>query len=639
MERKNPVRSRCTRKQRELLPEGIELLFPDSQWRYFVPPSTIRPKLGTISHCGKGKVHEGQSRGDPLNNPNMRSHFGALRLYPRRNVTGWAVCTISFLIYIPSLFSQFIRDDHWQIVNNPQIQSWDYLPRLLSTHLWSHLGTEYAVHFYRPLFSAWMLVVNTIGGLSPTWWHFSSIVLHVVTTFVVYKLCDNLLQNRVAALFAASLFAVHPIHVDAVSWVSASNEILFTLLALGAMLFLVAPEVNSSSLAASAALYAATLLTKETAIAVVPALFLVVLVRRRRRNAVRAGFWYLSVMAAYFIVRWWALHRIGTEESKHTWREVLLTSPSVLAFYLNKLFFPIHLSGFYVNPILSAPTISMWTTVAAFVLATALLIWLALRYTPLIGIAASIIVLPLMPALLGIRIYDQGDMTHDRYLYLPSVGLCLLFGLLARWVWTCPKVIRVTFMTATTALLLAFTVLSIHQQRFYKNNEAFYQRALDLDPTNVYVIDSFGAIHLENGEWDRAIKEFRIAFHLAPNDANAIYNLGHGLFETHQYAEAEPLLRKVVDSPELAPKRKPILLALADTEISLGSLSSGQDVLLKLEQLDPKFPALHRTFGILFQKEGRISEAQVEYHREFQVSGDMQAERQAIALRQYLSNP
>jgi hypothetical protein len=94
-----------------------------------------------------------------------------------------------------------------------------------------------------------------------------------------------------------------------------------------------------------------------------------------------------------------------------------------------------------------------------------------------------------------------------------------------------------------------------------------------------------------------------------------------------------------VDSPELAPKRKPILLALADTEISLGSLSSGQDVLLKLEQLDPKFPALHRTFGILFQKEGRISEAQVEYHREFQVSGDMQAERQAIAMKQYLSNP
>ena len=50
--------------------------------------------------------------------------------------------------------------------------------------------------------------------------------------------------------------------------------------------------------------------------------------------------------------------------------------------------------------------------------------------------------------------------------------------------------------------------------------------------------------------------------------------------------------------------------------------------------LDARFPALHRTLGILFQREGRIPEAQAEYHSEFQISGDMQAEHQAIALRQ-----
>jgi Flp pilus assembly protein TadD len=301
------------------------------------------------------------------------------------------------------------------------------------------------------------------------------------------------------------------------------------------------------------------------------------------------------------------------------------------------LLFPIHLSGFYVNPIPPAPAIGMWLTVGVALLTAALVVWLARRYSPLIGIAASIIIFPLLPTLLGIRIYDQGDMTHDRYLYLPSVGLCLLFGLLARWVWTRPKAIRVTFIAASTALFLLFAVLTIHQQRFYKNNEAFYQRAIDLDPTNVYVIDSFGAVHLENGEWDRAMNEFRTAYQLAPNDPNAIYNLAHGLFETKQYPEAEPLFRKVVDSPELVSKRKPILLALADTEISRGNLPDAIEVLEELQGLDPKFPALHRTLGIVFQREGRIAEAQAEYHREFQVSGDMQAEQQAIALKQALS--
>lgn len=571
----------------------------------------------------------------------MSSHFG-LKPDPRRNVTGRAVCAIACVIYIPSLFSQFIRDDHFQIVNNPQIQSWDYLPRLFSTHLWSHLGTDQAVHFYRPLFSAWMLAVNTIGGLSPAWWHFSSIFLHAVTTFAVYKLCDNLLRNRVAALFAALLFAVHPIHVDAVSWVSASNEILFTLLALSAIIVLLAPDgsgpLTPFRLAASAALYAAALLTKETAVALLPVLLLIVLLRTGQRGkVVKAAYWYGLVTLGYFAIRWWALGRIGTEESKHSWREVLLSSPSVLAFYLKKLVFPLHLSGFYVNPITSAPTISMWLTAGGLLIAAALLIWVALRYSPLVGVGASIIIFPLLPALLAIRIYDQGDMTHDRYLYLPSVGVCLLFGMLAQWLWTCTKAVKVILLTASATLLVVFAILTIRQQRFYKNDEAFYQRAIDLDPTNVYVIDSFGAIHFENGETERAMKEFRSAFQLAPNDANAIYNLAHGLFETHQYEEAEPLLRQVSRSPELESKRNAILLALANTKITLGNLSGAIEVLQELNQLDPKFPALHRTLGIVFQREGRITEAQAEYHREFQVSGDMQAEQQAIALKQALS--
>jgi protein O-mannosyl-transferase len=318
---------------------------------------------------------------------------------------------------------------------------------------------------------------------------------------------------------------------------------------------------------------------------------------------------------------------------------VLLSSPSVVAFYLEKLAFPIRLSGFYVNPIISSPTISMWLTAGTLLLASAFLTWVARRYSPLVGVAGSLILFPLLPALLAIRIYDQGDMTHDRYLYLPSVGLCLLFGMLARWLWIQPKPVRAIFLTTSATLLVVFALLTIREQRFYRNDEVFYQRAIDLEPTNVYAIDALGSVYLEQGETDRAVNEFRMAWQLAPNDANATYNLAHGLFETHQYADAEPLLRQVSISPELESKRKAVLLALADTEISLGNLSDAMEVLERLQGLDAKFPALHRTLGIVFQREGRITEAQAEYHKEFQVSGDMQAERQAIALEQVLSSP
>src|SRR5262250_1180030 len=102
----------------------------------------------------------------------MTQSYSAQSWLPKVGLQGihrspYIVFIIAFVTYAPSLFSEFIRDDPWQIVKNPQIQSWDYLPRLLSTHLWSQPGYEYAVRFYRPLFSFWMLVVNTIGGLSP----------------------------------------------------------------------------------------------------------------------------------------------------------------------------------------------------------------------------------------------------------------------------------------------------------------------------------------------------------------------------------------------------------------------------------------------------------------------------------------
>jgi hypothetical protein len=51
--------------------------------------------------------------------------------------TWFIPCALALAIYMPSLFNGFLRDDHVQIVNNPQVQSWEYLPRLLTTHLWS----------------------------------------------------------------------------------------------------------------------------------------------------------------------------------------------------------------------------------------------------------------------------------------------------------------------------------------------------------------------------------------------------------------------------------------------------------------------------------------------------------------------
>src|SRR4029077_12447988 len=123
-----------------------------------------------------------------------------------------AVCGLAFLVYSRSLFCGFVRDDLPQIVHNPQVQSWQYLPQLLGSHLWSQ-SREEPVVFYRPMFSVWMLLVHTLGGLDMWFWHLSSILLHVVATYLVFRLCYRLTANEIGAAAATAIFAVHPIHV------------------------------------------------------------------------------------------------------------------------------------------------------------------------------------------------------------------------------------------------------------------------------------------------------------------------------------------------------------------------------------------------------------------------------------------
>src|ERR1700686_2933995 len=175
------------------------------------------------------------------------------------------LCLISFCVYLPSLTSDFIYDDHYQVVKNPQIKSWNYLPRLLTSDVWSQKGGEHVGHYYRPLFSVWLLLVYTLGGLSAWFWHLSSILLHVVATYLVYRACRIFLKSTAAACFGAALYAVHPIHVDAVSWISASNELLFTIFILAALITLAKAPTDTKRpwLVLSLGFYGAALLSKE----------------------------------------------------------------------------------------------------------------------------------------------------------------------------------------------------------------------------------------------------------------------------------------------------------------------------------------------------------------------------------------
>jgi protein O-mannosyl-transferase len=567
----------------------------------------------------------------------------------RQSRIALAVCGLSLAVYSRSLFCGFVRDDVPQIVNNPQVQSWQYLPQILTSRLWSHMAVSQAL-FYRPLFSLWMLVVYTLGGLAPWFWHLSSILLHVACTYLVYRLCQRLLGSEVSAGLAAALFAVHPIHVDAVSWVSASCEILFSIMALGAVLILLKPREGDDGwpILLSAGCYFASLLAKETGAALIVLLVALAWIRLETRNLsrsqrlVRAGGPYFAAAAIYVLIRWSVMHNAGTGTTEHSWREVFFTSPSIIVFYLRKLMVPVGLSGGYVNPTYSSPTVAFWLPLAAILLLFLALLWRTLRGSPIAAICTAFILLPLLPALATIRFYPQGDMTHDRYLYLPSVGLCLLVGAIVHGMLQAPKGVRIIAASVSAIVLMTLSTVTFAQQRFYDNDIVFLRREIDVNPANAFPYALLGNIYMDQGNSGLAFQNFRTASALAPDEPRISLFLARALAAMKNYGEAETILTGLVSRKDLdAGRQNRIRLSLANVEIALGKLDDAKLLLQEVEQADANFPELHWALGVLYQKQGQLPLAQAEYEEEYRLTGDQSAQRQAIILsrRIYSTTP
>ena len=553
------------------------------------------------------------------------------------------LCGLAFLIYSRSLFCDFVRDDFPQIVNNRQVQSWEYLPQLLTSNLWSQVRND-LVHYYRPMFSVWMLLVHTCGGLTPWCWHFSSILLHLAATWLVFSFCRRLTGSEVSAAAGAAIFAVHPIHVDAVTWISASCEVLFTIFVLAAMLTLLTKENEQSTAPRvwlSALCFGAGLFAKETAMVMLAILPVMAWFRLKGRATGRsrlwqAGFPYAFAAAIYLLIRWSVLRRVGVETGEHTWAEVIFSAPSILLFYMKKLFLPWNLSGSYVNLLTSSATALFWLQLAAVVIGISAAAWFAIRYRSPFGLAAALIVIPVLPGLAVIRIYQHGDMTHDRYLYLPTVGLALLLAMLVKkaWYWEKPaKTAKTVAVAAVVAVLAAFSVETISAQRYYQNDIAFYSRVIAISPSDAYAMAMLGNVYLDQRRNDLALEEFRSAHQIDPQNRSLTLFLARGLFVTGNYGEAETLLKSLLQNSNTdTPERLGMLLSLANVEISLGNMDYAQQLLTEIEHSDETFPELHWALGVLYQRQGLLPQALSEYEKEFEITGDELAHQRALSV-------
>jgi tetratricopeptide (TPR) repeat protein len=457
---------------------------------------------------------------------------------PQVLLSGLALATA--VLYSGTLFFKFVWDDEAQIVNNPLIRSWHSLSRVFVSDLWYHSIRRQV--YYRPLFVAWSILNYAVVGLRPWGWHLGAILLHLVATLAVFWLSRRLGLEYWTAALATVIFALHPIHIECVAWVSAASDSMVTMFAaLAFVAFLNARDPQGTRRfawrLASLVLLACALLTKEMAVsftALVGVYVWLHLSRYKSRTLVKVResllvmVPYAAVTLCYVVLRKIVLgHSPVTLDMKHGYGDMALTLPYVLAFYLRQLVLPLGLTGLYYTPYVTTQILSHFVLPALILAIVAGLICYWARKTSdwVVVFAGCWLLIGLAPALYT-RCFGNGDFVRDRYIYLPSIGFAILAAKGIRLLpgvkgWSAAAV----QVTAVVAVCIAYVGMSLPQQAYWDSDLLVYARGHRLYPENAYASISLAREYSRLGAHDRAIALAEDGYKRNPDDIYQIYGL------------------------------------------------------------------------------------------------------------------
>ena len=351
-----------------------------------------------------------------------------MKLSPERRLD-LAVAVCAAVVYLGALWNGFALDDRSQVAFNPLLSDWSGMWRAFGESWWaSGFGGQY----YRPLTVATLVLDARLDGAP--WFHLVNVLWHVAATVTVAALARRWAGAR-AGLIAGLLFAVHPVHVEAVANVVGRGELmaaLWTLLAVYGAVVRESPAWSGVALACG-------LLSKENA-AVAPALaalaWLLGVTRPPRRTIVALAAAWAVAGGAYAVARWAVLHtHTGFTDIAPVFQgadglSVRLTAAAALADIARLLVFPLTLRVDYSLQERTLVSSVFDTRLLAGVLCTA--IWAALvavawrrgRRVEAYGLVwIAVALLPVANLL-----FPVGVLVAERTLYLPSAGLAVAAG-------------------------------------------------------------------------------------------------------------------------------------------------------------------------------------------------------------------
>lgn len=483
----------------------------------------------------------------------------------RRDVPGLLGLVLLVAVsYFPVTQAGFIWDD-LILTSSKAVQEWSGLWQFwFDTEHTYRVGNTREGHFWPIPYSTFWLE-HKLWGFAPVGYHLVNLLLHFANTWLVWRLLRRLAVP--GAWLIAAVFAVHPVHVEAVAWVIARKDLLSTLFSLTAALtylrFVEAP--GAKFYFPALALFVAGLLSKSMAVTLPAALLLWHWWQQGRVTStdVLRLLPFFLVGLGIGLADMWFYQRRETASFDISAVDRVLISAHALWFYAGKLLWPAGLAVIYPRWDVDPVEPLGWAYVAA-ALAVVALLWFFRQRTgrgPLAGVAFFAVTLS---PVLGIvdSIYMQWSFVADRYQYLAGLGLiAVLVGGAVHGAGKLSGAWRNSGLAVAGVVLAVLGTLTWQQAGIYRDEVTFYRHIIALNPTAHDAHLNLSAALSARGRNEEALAAALVAVEQRPDSANGYNNVGDALIALHRFEEAEQYLRR---GRKIDPRHRNVLQNLAE---------------------------------------------------------------------------
>ncbi len=486
----------------------------------------------------------------------------ANRLHWRELAVLALILLTTVLVYLPSVNGRFLWDDDAN-VTSPDLQ-----PTAGLFRIWFEFG---ATQQYYPLLHSAFWLEHRLWGDWPTGYHLVSLLWHLVSVLLVYAILKRL--KIPGALLAAAIFALHPVMVETVAWITEQKNTLSTMFYLSSLLLYLRFDESRrrSTYLAALGLFVLAILAK-SAVVSLPAALLVIFWWQRgtiswRRDVLPLVPFFLAaglMGAATCYVEWKHVGAVGADFEFTLLQRFLLAGRAVW-FYLGKLLWPANLIFIYPRWDLDPSRWWQWIfPIAAIVLTTAL--W-AVRGRSRSPLAAWLFFCGTLLPMLGLlnQYLFLYTFVSDHFQYVASLGIiALVSGTIGKLLARLPRGPRALATVLCVIVVAALAVMSWNQSGLYVNSIALFEATLDRNPNCWMAENNLGAVLNTDHNVQPAIEHLQASLRLHPKNAPAHVNLGVALAEQGHLAEAIEHFRFSIQlNPAFAPGYSNLGMALA----------------------------------------------------------------------------